>query len=245
LVPSRTAAQRAITAGTVEVEGVMQPKAATMITETAFVRLTAPPAPFVGRGGLKLDAALEAFPIPVEGRRALDVGASTGGFTDALLQRGAASVTALDVGYGQLDWSLRTDDRVVVVERTNFRLVDPATIGSPFDIVVADMSFISLRTVAPQLRSSCRSDGDVVLLVKPQFEVGKERVGSGGVVRRPELHREAVSSVVDALAGADLGGRGLLRSPVEGAKGNREFLLWLQPGPGQIDAGAIDRAVSS
>ena len=155
----------------------MQPKAATMVTETTPVRLTSPPPRFVGRGGLKLDAALDAFAVPVEGRTALDVGASTGGFTDCLLQRGAAAVIALDVGYGQLDWSLRTDDRVTVVERTNFRLVDPAAIGGPFDIVVADMSFISLRAVAPQLRSSCRPDGDVILLVKPQFEVGKGRVG--------------------------------------------------------------------
>ena len=209
----------------------------------ASVRLVAEPARFVGRGGLKLDAAFDAFGIDVSGRKAIDVGASTGGFTDCLLQRGAASVVALDVGYGQLDWGLRQRGEVVVVERTNFRHADLAPLGAPFDVVVADLSFISLGTVAAQLAAAGAEGTDYVLLVKPQFEVGKGQVGKGGIVRDPGLHRDALISVAEALAAAGLGALGVVPSPVTGAKGNREFLLWARPGPPTIDAERIDEVV--
>ena len=166
LAPSRSAAREAIDAGLVEVGGVPAAKPATLVDDQASVRLRRPVRRFVGRGGLKLEEALNVFSIDVATRRALDVGASTGGFTDCLLQRGARSVVALDVGYGQLDWGLRNDERVDVIERTNFRHVDPASIGAPFDVVVADLSFISLRTVAPQLAAVGGERADYALLVK-------------------------------------------------------------------------------
>ena len=202
------------------------------------------PARFVGRGGLKLDAALDAFDVDVDGRSALDVGASTGGFTDCLLQRGAAHVVALDVGYGQLDWGLRQRNEVVVVERTNFRHADPASLGAPFDVVVADVSFISLGTLATQFAAAGAAGTDYVLLVKPQFEVGRGQVGKRGIVRDPALHRSALNTVAAALGAAGLGARGVVPSPVTGAKGNRESLLWAQPGAPTIGAGLIDEVVT-
>jgi 23S rRNA (cytidine1920-2'-O)/16S rRNA (cytidine1409-2'-O)-methyltransferase len=243
LAPSRAAAQRVIGQGWVEVDGLPAAKPATLVDAGASVRLVAEPARFVGRGGLKLDAALDGFAIDVLDRRALDVGASTGGFTDCLLQRGAASVVALDVGYGQLDWGLRQRSEVVVVERTNFRHADLAALGAPFDVVVADLSFISLGTVAAQLAAAGAAGSDYVLLVKPQFEVGKGQVGKGGIVRDPGLHRSALISVAEALEAVGLGSRGVVPSPVTGAKGNREFLLWAQPGAPTIDADQIDEVV--
>lgn len=220
-----------IAAGEVEVGGVPQPKPATLVDDADGIRLRLGGPGYVSRGGKKLAAALEAFEIDVAGRRALDVGASTGGFTDCLLQRGAKSVAALDVGYGQLDWKLRTDERVTVIERTNFRHADPAALGAPFDVVVADVSFISLGTLAPALRAAGGSATDYILLVKPQFEVGKDQVGRGGIVRDPDLHRDAIESVAAALQRAGVGLRSAVASPIAGAKGNREFLVWGRPGP--------------
>jgi 23S rRNA (cytidine1920-2'-O)/16S rRNA (cytidine1409-2'-O)-methyltransferase len=170
LVATRSAAREAILGGEVEVGGVPASKPATLVDETASVRMRRPQRRYVGRGGLKLEEALRVFPVDVTGRRGLDIGASTGGFTDCLLEHGAASVVALDVGYGQLDWSLRNDERVTVIERTNFRYADPQELGAPFGIVVADLSFISLRTVAGQLRAVGEAGTDYILLVKPQFE---------------------------------------------------------------------------
>jgi 23S rRNA (cytidine1920-2'-O)/16S rRNA (cytidine1409-2'-O)-methyltransferase len=244
LAESRTAARDAITAGRVEVEGVVEPKAATMVAASTVVRFAGPSRQYVSRGGHKLAAALEVFALDVVGRRALDVGASTGGFTDCLLQAGAASVVAVDVGYGQLHWRLRNDPRVVVVERTNFRDADPAGLGAPFDVVVADLSFIGLAKVAGQL-AACGGPGtDLVLLVKPQFEVGKGLVGKGGIVRDPELHRSSLESVAAALAAAGLAVRGGVASPITGAKGNREFLLWARRGEGEEPAAVIDRMLA-
>ena len=237
-------AQRAIGEGRVEVDGLPAAKAATLVDDGASVRMVAEPARFVGRGGLKLDAALDAFAVDVDGCSALDVGASTGGFTDCLLQRGAARVVALDVGYGQLDWGIRQRDEVVVVERTNFRHADLASLGAPFDVVVADVSFISLGTLATQFAAAGAVGTDYVLLVKPQFEVGKGQVGKGGIVRDPALHRSALVAVAAAFEAAGLGARGVVPSPVTGAKGNREFLLWAQPGAPTIDAGLIDEVVT-
>jgi 23S rRNA (cytidine1920-2'-O)/16S rRNA (cytidine1409-2'-O)-methyltransferase len=243
LVPSRAAARHAIEQGLVEVDGIAEPKPATLVDAAAVVRLAVDPARFVGRGGLKLEGALDAFAIEVEGRRAVDVGASTGGFTDCLLQRGAASVVAVDVGYGQIDWKLRTDSRVEVVERTNIRFADPEALGAPFDLVVADLSFISLATVADQLRELGAPDADWVLLVKPQFEAGRGRVGKGGVVRDPEVRAEAVAATVAALEASGLGVRGAVASPVKGAKGNREFLVWARREPRALRDEDLQRVV--
>jgi 23S rRNA (cytidine1920-2'-O)/16S rRNA (cytidine1409-2'-O)-methyltransferase len=222
---------------------VAEPKAATLVDDAAAVRLAGPPAPFVSRGGLKLRSALDAFGIEVDGRRAVDVGASTGGFTDCLLQRGAVHVVAVDVGYGQLDWRLRTDDRVEVVERTNIRHADPADLGAPFDVVVCDLSFISLTMVVDRLRALGGSETDYVVLVKPQFEAGREEVGKGGIVRDPEVRAAAVCRVVGALDAGGLGTRGAVASPIAGAKGNREFLVWARPGPRAVDDEQLQRLV--
>jgi 23S rRNA (cytidine1920-2'-O)/16S rRNA (cytidine1409-2'-O)-methyltransferase len=207
--------------------------------------MTGPPPRFVSRGGLKLQAALDAFPITVAGRRALDVGASTGGFTDCLLQAGARRVVALDVGYGQLDWSLRNDSRVQVVERTNIRHADLAALGAPFDLVVADLSFIGLTTVAPHLAGAGHAATDHVLLVKPQFEVGRSLVERGGLVRDPAAHRQALAMVVEALAGVGVGAVGVIPSPITGAKGNREFLLWAREGAVLLGPGDLEEVVAS
>ena len=195
---------------------------------------------YVGRGGVKLRAALDAFDVAVEGVAALDVGASTGGFTDCLLQAGAAHVVATDVGYGQLAWALRTDSRVTVVDRTNFRHADVEALGAPFDLVVADVSFISLTVLVPQFDAALAPAGNLVVLVKPQFEVGRERVGKGGIVREPAAHASAIASVADAFERSGLGARDVVASPVTGAKGNREFLLWLHRGERLLTAQRIE-----
>ncbi len=244
LTPSRTAARGAIAAGEVEVGGVPEPKPATLVDETDSIRMRPAGPAFVSRGGKKLAAALDAFGIDVAGRRALDVGASTGGFTDCLLQRGAAGVVALDVGYGQLDWGLRNDDRVTVIERTNFRHADPDSLGAPFDVVVADVSFISLGTLAPALRAAGATRTDYVLLVKPQFEVGKDQVGRGGIVRDPNLHHDAIEKVASALDEAGIGLRAAVASPVAGAKGNREFLVWGRSAPRLLQPSDIAEVIA-
>jgi 23S rRNA (cytidine1920-2'-O)/16S rRNA (cytidine1409-2'-O)-methyltransferase len=186
-----------------------------------------PPARFVSRGGDKLEAALEAFGLPIGGVRALDAGASTGGFTDCLLQHGAAGVVAVDVGYGQLHERLRGDPRVSVHERVNLRHLDPAAVGGPFDVVVADLSFISLRLVADVLIAATAPDGDLVVLVKPQFEAGRQEVARGhGVITDAAIHERVCDAVAVAVAAAGATVLGLTPSPVRGADGNQEFLLW-------------------
>lgn len=179
----------------------------------------------VGRGGRKLEGALESFGLDVVGRRALDAGASTGGFTDHLLQVGVTSVTAVDVGHGQLDDRISNDPRVTVKDRTNIRLSTPHDLGT-FDLVVADLSFISLCTVARALAGLTEDGADLVLLVKPQFEVGKGQVGRGGIVKDPSLHADALRKVIACLAESDLPVRAVCDSPITGAKGNREFFVW-------------------
>jgi 23S rRNA (cytidine1920-2'-O)/16S rRNA (cytidine1409-2'-O)-methyltransferase len=244
LVPTRAAAQRAISDGRVRVAAVAYPKPSTLVAPDDPVDLLGEPDPYVGRGGRKLEYAIDTFQVPVAGRRAVDVGASTGGFTDCLLQRGAASVVAVDVGYGQIDERLRTDTRVQVVDRTNIRHAEPAALGAPFDLVVADLSFISVGTVAGALAALGGDDSDWLVLVKPQFELGKGRVGKGGVVRDPSLHREAVEAAGTALDDAGIGVVGVVASPIEGAAGNREFLVHAKRGPSAVDAGTVLRAVT-
>lgn len=205
-------------------------------------------AEYVSRGGHKLAGALEAFTargLRVEGRRCLDAGASTGGFTDVLLRAGAREVVAVDVGYGQLAWSIRTDERVRVHDRTNVRSLSPGDIGGLADLIVADLSFISLRLVLPALVACLDPDGDLIPMVKPQFEVGKDRVGARGVVRDPALRAEAVIGVVACAASLGLQCAGVVASPLPGPSGNVEFFVWLRRGPGDVDAEEIRSIVQA
>jgi 23S rRNA (cytidine1920-2'-O)/16S rRNA (cytidine1409-2'-O)-methyltransferase len=222
---SRERARAAVLAGEVRVGGEVVSKAGHAIEEDAPIEV-AEKQRFVSRGGEKLFGALEAFGIDVTGVRAIDVGASTGGFTDCLLQRGAESVVALDVGYGQLAWSLRTDPRVRVFERLNIRAADPVELGAPFGLVVIDVSFISLRVVLPHLLELLGPHAQLVALVKPQFEAGKGRVGKRGVVRDPQTHEEVLRAAIEAAEAGGLVVRGLTHSPIKGPEGNIEFWMW-------------------
>ena len=225
LAATRTEAQVAVRDGLVLVDGRPAGKPSTLVDPADPVELVGPARRFVSRAGEKLDAALERFGIDVRDRRGLDAGASTGGFTDCLLRRGAAHVVAVDVGYGQLAWSLRTDERVTGLERTNVRELRPELLPFAPEIVVADLSFISLRIAVPVLSSVASEDADLVLLVKPQFEVGRERVGSGGVVREAPAWRDAIRGVADACLEAGLTPVGVMASPLPGPAGNVEFPL--------------------
>lgn len=225
------------------VPGVIAPKPSTLVGTDTAVTVVEPGRRFVGRGGEKLAFALDEFGIEVDGAHAIDLGASTGGFTDCLLQAGAAHVVAVDVGYNQLDYRLRTDDRVMSLERTNARTLDVGLLETPFDVVVGDLSFISLELVMGTIDDLAGEQSDVVLLVKPQFEVGKAEVGRGGVVRDPRLWRRAVDRVVGAAARHGLMLRGLVASPLRGASaGNREFLVWLRRGESAPDMSVFDGA---
>ncbi len=225
LFPSRERARAAILAGEVRVDGHIVDKAGTKISQDARIEVASTQR-YVSRGGLKLEGALNGFSMSVTGIRAVDIGASTGGFTDCLLQHGAVHVTAVDVGYGQLAWSLRNDPRVDVFERTNIRYVDPEELGAPFDLAVVDVSFIGLRVVLPHVLGLLGEHGTLLALVKPQFEVGKSRVGKRGVVRDPALHEEVLGAVTDELGAAGMKVRGLHWSPVKGPEGNIEFWVW-------------------
>ncbi|NUR09957.1 MAG: TlyA family RNA methyltransferase, partial [Nocardioidaceae bacterium] len=230
LARSREHAAELVSAGRVKVSGVVATKPATGVTtDVALVVVEDPGRPdYASRGGHKLAGALAAFEpqgLRVAGRRCLDAGASTGGFTDVLLRAGAAEVVAVDVGYGQLAWSLRQDERVTVHDRTNIRDLTVDLVGGPVDLVVGDLSFISLQLVLAPLLGVVREDGDLALMVKPQFEVGKDRVGKGGVVRDPALRTDAVCAVADAAAARGWGARGVVTSPLPGPSGNVEFFL--------------------
>jgi 23S rRNA (cytidine1920-2'-O)/16S rRNA (cytidine1409-2'-O)-methyltransferase len=240
LARSREQAAALVEAGRVRVRGTPASKAAALVDPADPVRVVDgdPAQEYVSRGGHKLAGALAAFGpagLAVAGRRCLDAGASTGGFTDVLLRAGAAEVVAVDVGYGQLAWALRTDPRVRVYERTNVRTLSPQDIGGPVELTVADLSFISLRLVLPALAACTAPDGDLALMVKPQFEVGKDRVGAGGVVRDPALRAEAVLAVATAAGELGLGVAGAVASPLPGPSGNVEFFLWLRRGAPAVD----------
>ena len=224
LAPTREKAQALIMAGEVLVDGRKAAKPGQPVDAGIRIEVLAQP-PFVSRGGLKLDAAIAHFAIRVGGRICLDIGASTGGFTDCLLQRGAARVHAVDVGSGQLDWKIRSDARVGVHEKLNARYLRPEDIGEPIDLAVCDVSFISVTLILPAVKPVLQSDGEMVILVKPQFEAGKGQVGKGGIVRDPELHQAACRRVDDAVR--QLGFEtDIMESPILGAEGNREFLLY-------------------
>lgn len=243
LVESREQAQRLILAGAVTVDGEVRDKPGQRISADSLVEVRQA-LPYVSRGGVKLAAALDEFGLPVTGLVAVDVGASTGGFTDCLLQRGAARVYAIDVGYGQLAWKLRNDPRVVVLERTNIRYLEQLPGGDLADLAVIDASFISLALVLPATLRLLKPVAQIVALIKPQFEAGKEQVSKGGVVRDPRIHRRVIEETV-ALAGQlGLGVAGLTVSPAPGPAGNVEFLIWLRRPPGPpIDLPATLAAV--
>ncbi|TRZ56955.1 MAG: TlyA family RNA methyltransferase [Streptomycetaceae bacterium] len=244
LARSRENASDLIESRSVLVNGIPATKPATMVDAQTSIKLAGKRDDFVSRGGHKLAGALDAFVgVIVEGRRCLDAGASTGGFTDVLLRRNAAHVVAVDVGYGQLAWSLRQDERVSILDRTNIRHLTGDVVGEPIDLVVADLSFISLTLVLPALAAVSKPDADFVVMVKPQFEVGREKLGAGGVVRDPQLRKAAVIDVADSAYDVGLGTMAIVASPLPGPAGNVEYFLWLKRGAPAIDHEALDRAI--
>jgi len=224
LVPSRARAQALILAGKVRLNGEVESKAGTQVDPEAMIEIIEPDHPWVSRGALKLVAALDEFDISPEGIDCLDVGASTGGFTDVLLARGARRVIALDVGRGQLDWRLRNDSRVVVLEGVNARHLDAETLPFTAALATVDVSFISLRLIVPSLLPHLAAEALLVCLVKPQFEAGRDQVGKGGIVRDESIRRETIDSTVDAIKELGLESVGLIESPIRGQKGNLEEL---------------------
>jgi 23S rRNA (cytidine1920-2'-O)/16S rRNA (cytidine1409-2'-O)-methyltransferase len=245
LARSREHAVALIAEGRVAVSGRAATKPATGVDagDPVVVRTDPDQPSWVSRGAHKLLGALEVFAVEVEGRRALDAGASTGGFTEVLLRHGAAEVVAVDVGYGELAWPLRTDGRVRVHERTNVRTLTPEAIDGPVDLVVADLSFISLRLVLPALTGCAAPEADLLPMVKPQFEVGRERLGAGGVVRDPEHRVQSVLEVAAAAAALGWGTAGVVASPLPGPAGNVEFFLWLRRDAGPVQEDDVRRAV--
>jgi len=248
LARSRQDASDLVASGRVKVEGIVARKAATQVADSAAIVVTeADQGPsFASRGAHKLLGALRVFMpqgLGVSGRRCLDAGASTGGFTDVLLSEGAREVVAVDVGYGQLVWRLQNDPRVVVRDRTNVRDMSLEVTAGPVDLVVADLSFISLPLVIPALQRVATDEADLLLMVKPQFEVGKERLPAGGVVRDPAQRRDAVGSVAESASRHGLGARGVTASPLPGPAGNVEYFLWLQRDAPPLNPEALERAI--
>ena len=242
LARSREAAQELIESGVVRVKGLPARKSSSQVSSDDSILLEGENERFVSRGGEKLNGALKAFSeLKIEGVLALDAGASTGGFTDVLLRQGVRKVIAVDVGYGQLAWSLQNDPRVQVIDRANIKDLKLTDIGEPVDLIVADLSFISLRSVLTALLQLAKVDGDFLLMVKPQFEVGRERIGAGGVVRDPQLRFEAVKSVAEAAFQLGLGVCGVVASSLPGPSGNVEYFLWLKAGvPALVDKDLLD-----
>lgn len=227
LAPSRTRARSLVMSGAVVVDGQREEKAGTLVRPEAVIRITRDPQPYVSRGGSKLEEVLEFFGIDPRGKVAMDVGASTGGFTDCLLQKGAQRVYAVDVGYGQLAWKLQQDPRVINLQRRNIRHLSWEEVGEEVDLAVIDTSFISLELVIPPTLTFLKDGGELVTLLKPQFEVGKGEVGKGGVVKDPEKHRQMVEKTLSFAEGRGLIPQGVMESPLRGPKGNKEFFLYL------------------
>jgi len=225
---SREKARSIIMAGLVFVDNQKIDKPGTKVSVNANIEVKGNPIPYVSRGGLKLEKALKEFQIDVKGFTTIDIGASTGGFTDCMLQNGAVKVFAIDVGYGQLAWSLRSDDRVVCMERTNIRAVTPEMLGELADFATMDVSFISITKVLPVAKHLLKEEGRLVCLIKPQFEAGKEKVGKKGVVRDKNVHREVIESIIDfCINRVELSVLGLTYSPIKGPEGNIEYLVYL------------------
>ncbi len=230
LFPSREKAKSSIMAGLIKIDGRVVDKAGTEVPEKAVVEVAGPAIPYVSRGGLKLEKAVKEFELDLKGKIVVDIGASTGGFTDCALQNGAAKVYAIDVGYGQLDWKLRQDPRVVNLERTNFRYFDKGILSENPDLVTIDVSFISLEKILPVVAEILLAGSQVIALIKPQFEAGREKVGKKGVVRDPETHMSVIEKV---LVSADQNGfniKAISYSPIKGPEGNIEYLLYLEKG---------------
>ena len=245
LARSRESAADLIESRSVLVGGIPATKPATQVDAETSITLQGERSDFVSRGGHKLAGALDAFPkIKVLGVRALDAGASTGGFTDVLLKRGASEVIAVDVGYGQLAWEIRNDARVKVLDRTNVRHLTIEQVGDPVDLIVADLSFISLTLVLPALVAVSKTDTDYLVMVKPQFEVGREKLGAGGVVRDAHLRKSAVQEVADVAYDMGLGCEGVVASSLPGPSGNVEYFLWLKKGTKELQESDLDLAIS-
>ena len=245
LARSREHAADLIESRSVLVSGIPATKPATQVDDETSITLQGDRDDFVSRGGHKLAGALDVFKdVQVAGRNCLDAGASTGGFTDVLLRREAKLVVAVDVGYGQLAWELRQDPRVKILDRTNIRHLTGEMVGEEIDLVVADLSFISLSLVLPALAAVSKPSADFVLMVKPQFEVGREKLGAGGVVRDPALRRAAVLDVAESACDVGLGTMGIAASPLPGPAGNVEYFLWLRRGAPAIDGAAVDQAIA-
>ncbi|MDO4544829.1 MAG: TlyA family RNA methyltransferase [Bacillota bacterium] len=247
LFPSREKAKASVMAGLIYVDGQRIDKPGTSVDDKAEITIKENLCPYVSRGGLKLEKALEVFGFSLEKAVAVDIGASTGGFTDCMLQKGASKVYAIDVGYGQLDWKLRNDPRVVNMEKINIRYLEPESIPEKADFISIDVSFISLKLVFPVAAQLLSRDGSLVCLVKPQFEAGRSQVGKKGIVRDPAVHREVIENVMDYGMENGLYAQGLTFSPVTGTKGNIEYLLFLKKSPAKepVDAASIDEIVRS
>ena len=226
IITSRERAKTSIMAGKVFVDGRRVDKAGEKVPVTANIEYKGEKLPYVSRGGLKLEKAMKNFPITLEGKVCMDIGASTGGFTDCMLQNGASKVFSIDVGYGQFAWKLRTDERVVCMERTNIRYVKPEDLGELVDFASIDVSFISLKKIMPATIELLKDKGEVVALIKPQFEAGKEKVGKKGVVRDIEVHKEVVFVIIDYLIEHNLNVLGVSYSPIKGPEGNIEYLVY-------------------
>ena len=231
LAPSREKAKAMIMAGEVLVDNEREDKAGSMFPEEVEIVLKGKPLPYVSRGGLKLEKAMKNFNLTLDGKVCMDVGASTGGFTDCMLQNGAVKVYAVDVGHGQLDWKLRNDPRVVCMEKTNIRYVQPEDLGEPIDFSSIDVSFISLTKVLLPIRNYLKENGEIVALIKPQFEAGREKVGKKGVVREKSTHIEVIEKVTDYAVSIGFGVAALEFSPIKGPEGNIEYLVHLKKRP--------------
>lgn len=245
LAESRERAKAYIMAGHIYVNGQKETKPGTSVAEDAALEIRGETLPYVSRGGWKLEKALRVFPLDVKDAVCIDCGVSTGGFTDVLLKNGAAKVYSVDVGYGQLAWSLRTDPRVVCMERTNIRYVTHEQIPEEMDIAVADLSFISLRLVLPAICSLLKPGAPMVCLVKPQFEAGKEKVGKKGVVRDPAVHAEVLREFLRYAPECGFGVKGLDFSPIRGPEGNIEYLAWLEKGAASIPEFDVEALVAA
>lgn len=235
LVDSREKAKALIMAGQVKVDGKTIDKAGTNIEEKMKIELIGPLLPYVSRGGLKLEKAIAFFNIDLTNKIVADIGASTGGFTDCALQNGAVKVYSIDVGYGQLDWKLRNDPRVVNMERTNARYLKPADLGEEVDFISIDVAFISLEKILPTSCQLLKDNGELIALIKPQFEAGKEKIGKKGVVKDPQTHLEVIKKIINAAQVLNFGVKGLTYSPIKGPEGNIEYLIYLTKGVSQKD----------
>lgn len=235
MFPSREKAKASVMAGLVYVDGQRVDKPGTSVDTEAEITVKEALCPYVSRGGLKLEKALELYGFPLENATAVDIGASTGGFTDCMLQKGAKKVFAIDVGYGQLDWKLRNDPRVVNMEKTNVRYLDTDTVDSDVDFISIDVSFISLKLIFPVAAKLLADDGSLVCLVKPQFEAGRSQVGKKGIVRDASVHKEVIENVIGYGKDNGLYSHGLTYSPVTGTKGNIEYLLYMKKTPAETE----------